>query len=169
MVSPGVIAKPVFRADPVSMKPLPALLVLTGALPFLSATLSLVAGGPFHQTIAVVMLVTYAAVILSFLGGIHWGLALKIMDSAPTSASRLFVLSVLPALAAWAVLFLVADPRWQLVGMFVILLAVWALDGLLSVQGIIPRWFFRLRSLITAIVGSCFVIAWFALSRAASG
>lgn len=147
------------------MKPLPALLVLTGALPFLSATLSLVARGPFNQTVSVVMLVTYAAVILSFLGGIHWGIALKIMDASPTSASRLFVLSVLPALAAWAALFLVADPRWQLAGMLAILIAVWALDGLLSVQGIIPRWFFRLRSLITAIVATCFVIGWWALPR----
>lgn len=145
------------------MKPLPAILILTGALPFLSATLSLVAGGPFNQTVSVVMLVTYAAVILSFLGGIHWGLALKILEAAPTSANRLFVLSVLPALAAWAALFLVADPRWQLAAMLAILLAVWALDGLLAVQGIIPRWFFKLRSLITTIVATCFVIAWWAL------
>lgn len=151
------------------MKPLPALLVLTGALPFLSATLSLVAGGPFNQTVSVVMLVTYAAVILSFLGGIHWGLALKIMEDAPKSAHRLFVLSVLPALAAWAALFLVPDPRWQLAAMLAILVVVWIIDALLSVQHIIPGWFLRLRSLITAIVASCFIVAWFALSRSAPG
>ncbi|MBL8517928.1 MAG: DUF3429 domain-containing protein [Betaproteobacteria bacterium] len=146
------------------MKPtLPAVLVLTGALPFLSATLSLVAGGPFHPTTSVVMLITYAAVILSFLGGIHWGLALKIMGDAPTSATRLFILSVLPSLAGWGILFGLANPHWQLAAAAGVFAAVWALDGLLTVQGILPRWFFNLRSLITAIVVSCLGVSWWVL------
>jgi hypothetical protein len=147
------------------MKPLPTVLTLTGILPFIMATYSLVMGKPFHPTVSVVMLVTYSAVILSFLGGIHWGLALKIMDDAPTSAVRLFVLSVVPALAAWALLFLVPDPHWQIGGMLGVLIAVWAIDGLLRVQGIISHAFFRLRSIATVIVALCLGVSWWVLPR----
>ena len=148
------------------MKTLPTVLVLTGALPFLSATFSLVAGGPFHPTTSVVMLITYGAVILSFLGGIHWGLALKLMDAAPTSATRLFALSVVPSLLAWCVVMFMANPHLQLLALLGILVGVWAVDGLLSVQKLIPAWFFKLRSLITVIVGICFIASWWALPRA---
>ncbi len=147
------------------MKTIPTVLVLTGALPFLSASLSLVAGGPFHQTTSVVILITYGAVILSFLGGIQWGLALKMMDTAPKSATRLFALSVLPSLLAWGVLMFMINPHMQLIALLGILVGVWAVDGLLAVQQLIPAWFFKLRSLITAIVGLCFIVSWWALPR----
>jgi len=145
---------------------LPTLLVLTGALPFLSATLSLIAGGPFHPTISIVILVTYAAVILSFLGGIQWGIAISVEATAPKSAQRLFILSVVTALLAWGVLWL-NNPVQQIGASLVILLAVWGLDGLLRVQNLIPAWFFRLRSIATAIVGTSLVAALIKLSMSA--
>ena len=49
-----------------------------------------------HALLAVV-LSSYAAVVISFLGGIHWGLAFGVGD-APGS---LFAWGVIPALVAW--------------------------------------------------------------------
>lgn len=141
------------------MKPLPTALVLSGALPFLFATGSLALGKPLHPTVAIVTLLTYGAVILSFLGGIQWGLAVRLADEAPTSANRLFVLSVLPSLAAWATVLLLNDPKWQLLAQLGILLGVWGVDGLLAVQNIIPGWFFKLRTVVTCIVSACFITA----------
>lgn len=147
------------------MKPLPVALVLAGALPFMFASGSLVLGKPLHPTVAIVTLLTYGAVILSFLGGIQWGIALRIADEAPTSAQRLFVLSVLPSLAAWATLLLMNDPTWQLAAQLGILIAVWAVDGLLNLQRILPAGFFKLRTGITALVSASYIVALLALPR----
>jgi Protein of unknown function (DUF3429) len=141
------------------MKALPASLILSGALPFIFATGSLALGKPLHPTVAIDTLLTYGAVILSFLGGIQWGLAVRLVDEAPTSANRLFVLSVLPSLAAWATLLLLNDPKWQMLAQLGILIAVWAVDGLLALQGVIPGWFFKLRTIITSIVAACFIVS----------
>ena len=47
-------------------------------------------------------LLAYAAVILSFLGAIHWGAAMGISARLTESESnRLFVYSVVPAILAW--------------------------------------------------------------------
>jgi len=52
---------------------------------------------PAQHTFAALALSAYAAVIISFLGGIHWGLAMRL--SAPPAS--LFVWGVVPALLAW--------------------------------------------------------------------
>ncbi|MEM9668482.1 MAG: DUF3429 domain-containing protein [Pseudomonadota bacterium] len=84
---------------------LPLLLTLAGILPFISlAALSIYVTGDGNligeQSFPVLFLLFYAATILSFLGGIRWGAALlaKPFDSWSLG------LSVLPSLAAWAIL-----------------------------------------------------------------
>ena len=133
-------------------KPLPYLLVIAGTLPCLAATVSLVAGGPLHPTVSIVMLVTYVAVVLSFLGGIQWGIALSIHDTAPQSANRLFILSIIPALLGWGSLWL-NSPSQQLGAGIVVLALAWTLDALLRVRDLLPAWYFRLRGVATLIVG----------------
>ena len=49
-----------------------------------------------HNTIYV--LITYAAIILSFMGAIHWGMAMSKTDN---KQNKYFITSVIPALAAW--------------------------------------------------------------------
>lgn len=49
-----------------------------------------------------VLLLAYAAVIVSFLGGIHWGLVMR----APAGRDAQLVWGVLPSLAAWLALLL---------------------------------------------------------------
>lgn len=158
----AAIIQPLRSSFPI-VKPIPALLILTGAIPFPAATLSLIAGGPLHPTVAIVTLVTYAAVALSFLCGIQWGIAVSIAESAPTSANRLFVLSAVPVLLAWGILWL-NSPAQQIGAAFLILLAAWALDALLRLRNLLPGWFFRLRSLVTLIIGISLAGAWLKLA-----
>lgn len=82
--------------------PLPAFtLGFLGALPFLGlALLALVAGPLGSATLEAwsqVALLSYGAIILSFMGGIHWGWA---MAADEPSFARLG-LSVVPALVGW--------------------------------------------------------------------
>ncbi len=74
---------------------------LAGALPFLAAALAAALAMPGAATV----LIAYGAVILSFLGGIHWGLAAA---GRPPAAARL-VIGVVPSLVAWLALLLPAD------------------------------------------------------------
>jgi len=49
-------------------------------------------------------LLGYGAVILSFLGGVHWGLVLR--GAAPQRAGRLLAAGVVPSLVGWVALLL---------------------------------------------------------------
>jgi len=129
--------------------PVPAL-VLGGAglIPFVGiASCLLVApdflglgSGLFHMA-----LVTYAALIASFLGGVRWGNALV----KPDHHRREFVLAVMPSLVAWLAL---ATPRpydvMMLIGIF---LALGVSDIGLVLAGGAPRWYGKLRVGLTAI------------------
>ncbi len=87
----------------------------------------------------------YGAIILSFLGGIRWGAALK-LPRGPLQ-STLFVLSVLPSLAGFAALLLPAT-----VGL-VMLIGGFLLQGVWDVQAArqddLPPWYATLRALLT--------------------
>ena len=100
---------------------------------------------------------TYAAVILSFLGGIQWGIGISIAESAPRSAQTLFMLSIVPSLLACALLF-VAQPNSRVLVAIFLFGFVWVVDALLCLQKLIPVWFFSLRCVVTAIVITSLII-----------
>ncbi len=92
-------------------------------------------------------LVGYGAAILSFLGGVRWGFALRIADGG--LQARAFTLSVLPSIAAW--LLLLAPPAMALAAMPIMFLLLGIADRRMTNVGA-PAWFARLRTLLTAIV-----------------
>lgn len=82
------------------------LLGLAGLLPFAGAALAVFAAPDSWHGFAEGALITYGAVILSFLGAVHWGLALRAPpEEAPMGPARL-ILGVVPALIAWLALLL---------------------------------------------------------------
>lgn len=96
-------------SDPARRK-LPRLVALVGAagvLPFLICAIAAAridpaaASNPWLEA-----LLFYAAVVLSFLGAVHWGLALAAADGADAATGQRarLLLGVLPALVAWAAL-----------------------------------------------------------------
>ena len=74
-----------------------------GLLPFVACVLVIALLKGEARAFAVRALVAYGAVILSFLGAVHWGLLLRRSDA--TAPARL-VIGVLPSLAGWAALLL---------------------------------------------------------------
>ena len=115
-------------------------------------TAMLLSGQSHIRVPAVVGLVTLAAVILSYLGGIEWGLALQ--ESAGNERTRAIGLglSTIPALAAWMILWRVPYPQWQVGGALALFILVWAADLWLARQGLIPSWFVDMRTAVTAAV-----------------
>lgn len=133
-------------------------LTLAGAIPFAGLALAVwIAPSEYHVQ-AGNALIAYAAIILSFLGGIQWGGAVALAESAPKSAQTMWLLSVIPSLLAWAMLFVPGSGARVIVAICLFAF-VWVVDALLHLQKLIPNWFFRLRTLITAIVVSSLLIA----------
>lgn len=95
------------------------------------------------------MLVDYATLILSFIGGIHWGFASAAFARGPvgSAAPRLLGLSVLPAFAGLLVLLLptlVATPL-----LAVAFVGVLLLDRVSEGLGYAPDWWMQLRMQVT--------------------
>jgi len=82
------------------------LLGLAGLLPFAGSALAFFAAPESWAGLAEGALIAYGAVILSFLGAVHWGLALRApVEEADWGPARL-LLGIVPALLGWVALLL---------------------------------------------------------------
>ena len=129
-----------------------------GALPFVGLALAgFVLEGSLRAQ-ASFALVAYGATILSFLGGIHWGLAI-----APASATEAagakpgqLVVSVIPSLVAWSALLLPDGVA------LLALAAAFALMLLVDLRAVgrleAPDWYPKLRAPLTLAVVASLVI-----------
>jgi hypothetical protein len=95
------------------MKPLPMttwVLGFGGVIPFFVLFLALLPGltpGFINRQDIALMLLAYAAIILSFIGAVHWGVALAMDDDQVTNqSSNHYFYGIMPALIAWLVLLL---------------------------------------------------------------
>lgn len=89
-----------------SLPPLAAILTVAGLLPFIVLGLAGVGANPGRAAASIQLLIGYGAVILSFLGAVHWGFTLgREDDEDPATRARL-TLGVIPALIGWAALIL---------------------------------------------------------------
>jgi hypothetical protein len=116
---------------------------LLGVLPFLAPSVVGAVLPPF-KSVAAFMLALYAGLILSFLGGARWGLAVAHPEPPFGSVS----LAMLPTLVGLALLALPAeDRRLQLIGLAAALALHWLWD--VSSRSL-PAWYPRLRTILTA-------------------
>lgn len=100
-------------------------------------------------------LVAYGAVILSFLGGITWGLAV----TRERARDPLYLASMAPFFAGWIALLVPVFVGLLL--LMVAFLGALANDFLLKRAGLAPGWFFSLRLTLTAVVVACLAVAAF--------
>ena len=116
----------------------------TGLIPLIVADIAAVQG---YGIIAVSLGNIYAAIILSFLGAIHWGLALDRTQN-PDEAGPLLLWSVIPAL--WGFFALWWTPLLATLLLMLGFVAQWLADYRLQRRAISwPTWFFPLRSALT--------------------
>jgi hypothetical protein len=135
---------------------------VTGALVFAALTAMLFSTQTQVRIPAIAALVTFAAVVLSYLGGVEGGLALQDQTGTEHTRAIAFALSSLPALAAWGVLWL-PSPHWQLGAALGLFVAVWFADLWLARQGLVPSWFVDMRTAVTAVVSVTLGVALYRL------
>ena len=129
-----------------------------GLLPFVGLA-TLAAVDPAHARAWSDALVGYGAVILSFVGALHWGVAMIATKLTPGQRRWAFVWSVVPALIAW--------PASVLAGsggalMLVLGFACHLIQDLrLAGPAELPSWYLPLRWRLTVVGSSCLVLnAW---------
>jgi hypothetical protein len=130
-----------------SPPPAAAWLGYGGAAPFLGLAVAAGWGGGYTVQLTHALM-AYGAVILSFVGALHWGFAMTLRDFA-AGRQALFVWSVVPALLAWVALLLAPLPAAVLmIGGF---LAHYGWDVALARRSELPNWYLPLRLRLTTI------------------
>jgi hypothetical protein len=119
-----------------------------GLLPFVAAVLGIALLDGELRAFAARSLLAYGAVILSFLGAVHWGLLLArpVSDAPP----RLLA-GVLPALAGWVALLL--PQRYGLALLVVAFGAFWLYEHRVLGARLLPESYLGLRRNLT--LGVC--------------
>ena len=103
------------------------------------------------------LLVDYGAVILSFMGGVQWGLAMS-RSRNDGIGSQVYTISVLPALLGFAAAQF--SPVIALPVLVIGFCGLLAFDLWTVREGLAPEWYRSLRLQLTAAVVVCLMIAW---------
>ena len=98
--------------------------------------------------------IAYAAVIASFISGIHWAASLFF---SPRCGHLPLIVSNVIALAAW-ISVLLGDALWACLLLTLCFVSLLMLDRRLHAQAVLPTWFYRLRRNATMIVVSLLLL-----------
>jgi len=99
----------------------------------------------------------YGAVIISFLGAIHWGLELAEKSPLQPRTNFRYAMGVLAPALAWPTLLLPVE--WALTGQFAAFVALYFADARATTLGWAPAWYGTYRWVLTAIVGGAIVVS----------
>lgn len=145
------------RPDP-SLPPGASALGYGGLVPFVAAVLGIALLDGEPRAMAARALLAYGAVILSFLGAVHWGLLLA--RSLPDVPIRLFA-GVVPSLAGWIALLL--PERHGLALLVVAFGAFWLYEHRMLGTRLLPEPYLGLRRNLTLGVCSLLTLGLLAL------
>lgn len=135
---------------------LPKLLGYMGLLPMIAPTILLFFEG-YHSIIWSHWLITYAAIILTFVGALHWAFAMTVNKLSETEKRLTFIWSVIPALIAWIAIFINAFYGSILLAIFFVLNL--AMDKKIPKNAGLPSWYLPLRSRLTYTMTTCLLLA----------
>lgn len=123
-----------------------------GLIPFFAASGLYVWGRPELAGPALLTLLAYSAVTLSFLGGLRWGYEM----ARPEPRIAVMLAACLPALAGWLILATPLPAGYQLGGFIAALVLQWLWD---AGSSDLPRWWSRLRTVLTLGAGLALAVA----------
>jgi hypothetical protein len=151
------------------MPPIVWVLSVLGLAPFILCGLSAIGHNPDPADRGLALLIDWGAVVLAFLGAVHWGLALGGLPPAgataattPPSASLQrwrFGLGIAPLLVGWAVLILgkVVSPLLAIALLIVGLIATLGVEHQAARHALLPRGYLTLRWGFTIIAAAMLV------------
>jgi len=137
----------------------PRRLGAAGALPFIFLGVLSWVDGPWQGELRFALL-AYGAVILSFVGALHWAFAMLAPDMAETECRRAYAWSVVPALLGWVALLLPPS-----LAVALLLAGFWihvSQDFRLARQIALPDWYLPLRLGLTSAASLGLIIGWLA-------
>jgi len=124
--------------------PLPArILGLAGLIPFLAGAVGVWVLPEFIAAIAMTAQLAYGAVILTFVGAVHWGYAMR--DEEMRWGRMTW--SVTPALVAWVAL--LQAPLMTASILFLSFVMAFLTDARATRAGLFPNWYLGLRKALT--------------------
>lgn len=106
----------------------------------------------------------YGAVIIGFLGAIHWGLEYAEKKPSYERTRFRYGLGVLASTAAVPTLFM--PWQWALTSQFGIFVGMYFADASATTRGWAPSWYVTYRFVLTAVVGTAIVISLIGRSKA---
>lgn len=110
--------------------------------------------------------VSYGAVILSFLGAIHWGFEFSRYGGGAKGMPR-YLMGIVPVLIGWPTLLL--PGQLALPAQWAAFTGVWFIDSRATARGWTPKWYSTYRFALTAVVGSCILLTMGATNYYATG
>ncbi|CAD5376778.1 conserved membrane hypothetical protein [Pseudomonas sp. OF001] len=135
------------------------LLGLAGLIPFISGALGIWLTPVGWRPLVLTALLDYSAVILAFMGAIHWGLAMRAEEDSLNAQMQLG-LSVIPPLIGWAAVSF-GMPVALAIPVFILAFIGLYLADLRAVRlGLAPIWYKPLRKPLTVAVSISLLVAW---------
>ncbi len=134
---------------------------LGGLIPFVGLTLLVWIMPNALGGLAPEAQVLYAASILTFVGAVHWGVALTSDSQSAATVGPSMLWSVVPSLYCWLVALL--PPVQALPLLAAGLLIAWLVDRAIYPRFGVPAWFMRLRTVLTGVAATSLVLTWVAL------
>lgn len=133
-----------------------------GLLPFVALAVALWVGNSDSNSNSSLWreaLVSYGAVILSFVGALHWGFAMTQVDMTTHQRTHCFVWSVVPALMAWVALLM--TPKYAISLLVTgFLIHFWQDRHLVKVVDL-PAWYLPLRLKLTFVACAALLSGYF--------
>ncbi|KAI1811884.1 hypothetical protein GGS20DRAFT_560795 [Poronia punctata] len=99
----------------------------------------------------------YGAVIISFLGAVHWGMEYTEKISNPARTRFRYGLGVMSSVVAWPTLLLPVE--FALISQFAAFVGLYFADARATVRGWAPAWYSNYRFALTAVVGVALAIS----------
>lgn len=140
------------------LHPSAVVLGLAGVVPFIACGLATLDANAGFATAAFAAFLAYGAVILSFLGGVHWGLVLQEPPPGHAGGTRFdrqrLAFGVIPSLVGWLALILARAVSAEL-GLVLLIagfIATLAVEAQARRLGLVPGGYMWLRWLLSAVV-----------------
>lgn len=107
-------------------------------------------------------LLAYAAVILSFVGALHWAFAMVLPQMSAGQRRTRYLWSVMPALLAWACMLL---PTTMAIPLLIAgFAAQYGQDRIVVRHGGLPAWYLPLRLQLSVVASSSLAVAFLTAS-----
>ena len=133
-----------------------------GLIVFFSFALAIAVGSPTIAVNAYLQLIHFSALMLSFIGAIHWGLAIGAQERGVTVPVWWYQASALPMTLGWLTLVLVS-PTAKILLLSLGFLIAFMLDVSVTARHIAPLWHKNFRKFMTISVLIALAIALWAV------